>query len=109
MQERYNSAGDQSASMAAQVKQKSKLSINVTHRVARYKCPVSKKGGCGGKGECQGGFRALLTRLVADGEKTVLVAGGFGLDGPQPPVGGISQNLPSPLQGPGGVKFLERQ
>ncbi|MEQ2279650.1 hypothetical protein AMECASPLE_011583 [Ameca splendens] len=36
--------------MAVQVKQESKLSVNVTHRVTSYKCPVSKKGGVWGKG-----------------------------------------------------------
>ncbi|MEQ2304590.1 Annexin A4 [Ameca splendens] len=36
--------------MAVQVKQESKLSVNVTHRVASYKCPVSKNGGVWGKG-----------------------------------------------------------
>ncbi|MEQ2228494.1 hypothetical protein ILYODFUR_009490 [Ilyodon furcidens] len=43
--------------MAVQVKQESKLSVNVTHRVTSVLS--AKKGGCGGKGECQGGFRAL--------------------------------------------------
>ena len=60
-------------------------------------------------------------RLIAKGFKTVLVAGGFGPDGPQPPtrgkcfeqfvagVRGVGHNLSCTPPDPGGIQVLERR